>query len=156
MTTHIFYSDYIEKIRSLLDQFRTEISDLPQDALDWSPSTGQNSVAVLAVHSAGSFLYWFSDVIAGIPSGRDRAAEFLTSNLPVGEIVQKLDRSFELAQRVINQLTIEDLSGNRFSARDRKSYNVGWALLHIYEHTALHLGHLQVTRQMWEARDDKA
>jgi hypothetical protein len=32
---------------------------------------------------------------------------------------------------------------------------VGWALCHILKHTALHLGHLQITRQLWEQRQDK-
>jgi len=151
-----FFADYIEKIRALHNLIRTEISDLPQEALDWSRATGDNSVAVLTVHISGAYKYWFSDIIAGIPSGRDRDAEFLTSNQPAHAILQKLDQSMELIETVISQLTLEDLISTRISPRDGKSYSVGWAMLHVYEHTALHLGHLQITRQMWEARNDTA
>jgi hypothetical protein len=28
--------------------------------------------------------------------------------------------------------------------------NIAWSLLHALEHTALHLGHMQLTRQLWE------
>ena len=29
---------------------------------------------------------------------------------------------------------------------------VAWALLHALEHTAIHLGHMQIMRQLWEQR----
>jgi ankyrin repeat protein len=29
---------------------------------------------------------------------------------------------------------------------------VAWCLAHALEHTALHLGHMQITRQLWEQR----
>lgn len=156
MQIHPFFADYIKKIRALHDQIRTEISDLPQEALDWSLSTDDNSIAVLTVHIAGAYQFWFSDVIAGIPSGRDRAAEFLTSDQPALAILQKLDQSMDLIEAVLRPLTLEDLISTRISPRDGKSYSVGWAILHVIEHTALHLGHLQITRQMWEARNDTA
>jgi hypothetical protein len=30
---------------------------------------------------------------------------------------------------------------------------VGWALLHALEHTAIHLGHIQITQQLWDQKN---
>jgi hypothetical protein len=32
---------------------------------------------------------------------------------------------------------------------------VAWAVLHAVDHTALHLGHIQITRQLWEQRQSR-
>jgi hypothetical protein len=32
----------------------------------------------------------------------------------------------------------------------------GWALNHALAHTALHIGHAQITRQLWDARQPLA
>ncbi len=38
----------------------------------------------------------------------------------------------------------------RTDPRDGREYTVAWALFHALEHTALHLGQMQLTRQLWE------
>ena len=38
--------------------------------------------------------------------------------------------------------------------RDRK-VTVRWAILHVIEHTATHLGHIQLTRQLWESQEKR-
>jgi len=30
---------------------------------------------------------------------------------------------------------------------------VAWAILHALEHTGIHLGHIQVTQQLWQLPD---
>ncbi|OGO34491.1 MAG: hypothetical protein A2Z16_16570 [Chloroflexi bacterium RBG_16_54_18] len=149
-----FFADYLEKTRSLHEQVKMALSNLPQTALDWSTAEGENSLAVLTVHIAGANRFWFSDVISCVSSRRDREAEFQTANQTYSAIIQNLDQSLELIQHVLSQFTIQDLNSTRISPRDGKPYSVGWAMLHILEHTALHLGHMQITRQLWEARDD--
>ncbi|MCA9947468.1 MAG: DUF664 domain-containing protein [Anaerolineales bacterium] len=34
-------------------------------------------------------------------------------------------------------------------ARDRE-VPVRWGILHVIDHTALHLGHIQITAQLWQ------
>jgi uncharacterized damage-inducible protein DinB len=149
---HPFYAVYFEKISLLHGQIAAALQDLPQAALDWQPAEGTNSLAVLAVHIAGSYLYWFTDVISQQTSGRDRAAEFLTRDLGAEAINARLDESLALTRQVLEPLRLEDLAAERYSTRDQRSYSVGYALLHILEHTALHLAHMQVTRQWWQAQ----
>lgn len=146
-----FYAEYWQKTSQLVEQFKQLLSGLPVQALDWSPAPQVNSLAVLAVHTAGAYRYWLLDVIAGITSGRDREAEFSTSSLEVPAIQQRLDQILDLISQVVHPLELEDLNSIRMSQRDGKEYTVGRVLLHVYEHAALHLGHAQLTRQLWEA-----
>ena len=46
-------------------------------------------------------------------------------------------------------LTAADLDSTR-QARDRM-VPMRWAILHAIEHTALHLGHMQITYQLWSS-----
>lgn len=151
-----FFSEYLLKTGQLHEQMRQVLSGLPVVALDWKPFAGSNSLAVLAVHTAGAYRYWLSDVIAGRPSGRDREAEFEAASLPLASILQQLDGSLELLQSVLSHLTLEDLDATRTSPRDGEIYIIGRVLLHVYEHACLHLGHMQITRQLWEARQHVA
>ena len=54
------------------------------------------------------------------------------------------------AQNTLTRLTLGDLEQERVSPRDGRMFSVAWALLHALEHTAIHLGHIQITRQLWE------
>ncbi len=48
---------------------------------------------------------------------------------------------------VFSRLTAADLDEHR-DAWDR-SGDARWAILHVIDHTALHLGHMQITYQLW-------
>ncbi len=65
-----FYADYLNNLKELHQEILHTINGLPQEAFDWTPFTGSNSLSVLIVHLTGAERYWFSDVVAGVPSGR--------------------------------------------------------------------------------------
>lgn len=37
-----------------------------------------------------------------------------------------------------------------YTERLQALHTVAWRLAHALEHTALHLGHMEITRQLWE------
>ena len=51
---------------------------------------------------------------------------------------------------MLEGLALPDLEATRVSPRDGRTFTVVWCLAHALEHTALHLGHIQVTRQLWD------
>ncbi|MCK5318696.1 MAG: DUF664 domain-containing protein, partial [Anaerolineales bacterium] len=57
-------------------------------------------------------------------------------------------------QKALDKLTIQELKEIRVSPRDGREFTIGWAILHVLKHTALHLGHVEVTRHMWEMRSE--
>ena len=146
----IFFVDYINNLQELHDDIRTALVGLPQAALDWAPGPDTNSLNVLVTHLTGAERYWLGDVIAGEPSGRDREAEFRVRGLTIDSLVQRLNDIESLAQRVLAALSLIDLEATRVSPRNGRQVTVAWALDHALKHTALHLGQIQLTRQLWE------
>ena len=55
----------------------------------------------------------------------------------------------KISRRILAALSAEDLDG----AREVDGHNVPvrWAILHVIDHTALHLGHMQITYQLWNS-----
>jgi len=148
-----YFQDFLNRLDELHTNIGQAIQSLPQEALDWSPGEGMNSIAVLIVHLTGAERYWIGDVAMGEPSDRDRAAEFSVSSIPLDALQAQLAASSVYAQNALSKLALGDLEQERISPRDGRKFTVAWALLHALEHTALHLGHIQVTRQLWEQQN---
>ena len=145
-----FFQDQVDVLARLHDEILRALQGLPTEALDWSPAPGMNSIAVLVVHLTGAERYWIGDVIGQDPSGRDRDAEFRTQGLDTAALAERLNRSLDHVQQTLEKLSLADLEALRWSSRDGQEYTVGWCLGHTLEHTALHLGHIQITRQWLE------
>lgn len=149
---HGILTAYLNRLEDLHRDLNRAVDGLPAEALNWSPRAEMNSIAVLAAHSAGSERYWIGDVIARDDSRRDRAAEFRMRASGAAELVARLDAAFAYSRSVVEQLTVSDLDEKRIAPRDRREVTVAWALLHALEHIAVHLGHMQVVHDLWEAQ----
>lgn len=145
-----FFSDYLNLLRKCHDDIRKTMDGLPPEALDWNPGANMNSICVLVFHITGAERFWIGDVAAQEPSNRDRDAEFRVKNLGDEFLRKRLVDSFAYATAKLEQLTLQDLETLRTSSRG--TFTIGWSLLHALEHSHLHLGHLQITRQLWDQR----
>jgi uncharacterized damage-inducible protein DinB len=147
-----FFAAYLNNLQELHDEIRKIVKELPEEALDWNFGPEANSVNVLVVHLTGAERYWIGDVIAGEPSGRDREAEFKVRGWSAEALLQRLSETEIYLQRVLASLYLPGLDKKRISPRNGREVTVGWALGHALKHTALHLGHLQITRQLYSSR----
>lgn len=147
------YAEIIERLRLLHNEMKQAIEDLPQEALDWVPGPDINSLSVLVMHTAGAERYWIGDVIGRDDSGRVREAEFQVKGLNAETLEDRLDEVFSHSQGVLAELNLGDLESIRTSSRDSRKVTVAWSLAHALEHTALHLGHMQIIRQLWDQRN---
>lgn len=145
-----FYADYLNHLDELHTTMAKSIQGLPQEALDWKPGNETNSIAVLITHLTGAERYWIGDVVAGITTPRDRSAEFRVSGIPLETLQKRVADSTAFARQVLDSMALSALEEDRVSPRDGQKFSVSWALLHILEHTGIHLGHIQLTRQLWE------
>ena len=150
-----FLEAYLDRLQGLHVDMLRALGGLPAVALDWVPGPDMNSIAVLIVHTVGAERYWVGDVVARDPSGRDRAAEFRAQGLDTTTLEQRLGDALAHTQGVLEGLTLQDLETVRVSPRDGREYTVAWALAHALEHTAMHVGHIQIMRQLWEQRGGK-
>ncbi len=153
--TESFSGVWLRILQSMFLEIQHAMDGLPQAGLDWAPGPNTNSLAVLAVHVAGSARYLIGDVIAEESSHRDRAAEFATVGLGVDILKQRMDESFAYVRGVIEKLTPADLEATRKFPRDGSLVTVAWCVGHVLEHTAMHAGHAQLTRQLWDQQQAK-
>ena len=147
------FSDMQERFETLYKAIEKTVADLPDEALDWKPARDMNSLAVLLVHTAGALRFWVGDVAGGQPSGRVRSEEFETRQVDAAELMARLRAALDDAGQVLGELDPAGLGEMRQVADRDESHTVGWALLHALEHTAIHTGHIQITRQLWDQRN---
>jgi hypothetical protein len=143
-----FYADCLNNMQELHGDVTKTIEGLPIEALDWSPKAGVNSITVLIVHLTGSQRFLFGEVIGGQDIHRDRDAEFLAKGLTPTELIQRLNDSLKYIEVALEGLTLADLE-RRCMFRSRE-VTVGWVIGHALKHTATHLGHIQVMRDLWD------
>ncbi len=146
------FADVMERLDFLHGEIRRAINDLSVEALDWAPAEGANTMGAVVVHTLGAERYWLATVIFGQPSDRVRDSEFLARGWLGVELFEQLDKLTTLERAIFETLTLEDLEQLRRVPRDGREVTVSWALAHVIEHTAVHVGHLQLTRQLWDER----
>ncbi len=146
----------LDNYQGRIDDLRRQVSqlivDLPAEALNWYPIEGveghaTNSLAALAAHIAGAERFWIAEIVGGRPPTRDRAAEFATRVSAAAELVRLLQETGAETDQILSALSEADLDGTR--EVEGRTVPVRWGLLHVIDHTALHLGHMQITYQLW-------
>jgi uncharacterized damage-inducible protein DinB len=148
----IFFDKFCEILEFSYNELAKTIAGLPQEALDWVPGADMNSLCVLIVHTAGSERFWVGDVAMGETSNRVRATEFEAKGLDEAALKKRLDDTLAYTRQALARLTLEDLEKTCIDPRSGNQTNIGWALMHALEHTSLHLGHAQITRQLWDQK----
>jgi uncharacterized damage-inducible protein DinB len=144
--------NYLAVLQDLRGQVKKLLQGLDGEALDWQPiqekgELATNSMTAMAVHLAGSENFWIKEIIGGQPIQRNRDAEFASKGAGASELIARLDASGKDTEKVLPSLTAANLEETR-KFRDR-TVTVRWAILHVIEHTAMHIGHMQLTRQLW-------
>ena len=145
--------NYRQRIDHLRGQVRELVAGLPAEALNWTPlpvegqEDATNSLAVLAAHTVGAEHFWIAEVVGGRPPTRDRDAEFATRVAHGEELLALVDRTAAETAEILSGLAASALDGEREARGERVP--VRWCLMHVATHTALHLGHMQLTYQLW-------
>lgn len=148
-----FLEDYVDQFNWMHADIENQITGLPPEALDWIPGEDIPSICVLVMHVVGAERYWIGDVVLNDSSNRDREAEFLSKNCRIDDLITGMEQNRRYISNSLKDINYEEFSSERISPRDGKKITVGWALNHAVEHTAIHLGHIQIIRQLWEQRN---
>lgn len=143
---------YRVRLADLRRLIKELVADLTPEALNWRPlpeSAGEfNSLAVMIAHAAGAERFWIIESIGGQTATRDRDAEFKVVTGSLDELLARLDRAEAETNAVLAALDPAVL--DTMIVVRGKEVSVRWALAHVLEHTAIHFGHMQITRQLWE------
>ncbi len=147
---------YFEALLDRLDELHHEVEEtldeLPAEAIDWVPAPEMNSLAVLVTHMTGSERYWVGDVVLGDLSFRNRSAEFRVQGLDAAALKKRLTDLAAYEKSAFEQLQVAELGSPRVTPSDGRNTTVAWALNHALEHTAVHVGHIQILKQMWQLK----
>lgn len=142
----------LERIgRDVLAQLNT----LPDTLLNQPlPLPETNSLFALATHLVGMSEFWVLALVGQQQIQRDRSAEFLAVGT-ADELVRRYTQWLEHMHEVLNSLPDSSM-GHIVEPPDEYRTTGGLVdgpvtvldcLLHTIEHSALHLGHIQLTRQ---------
>jgi DinB superfamily len=138
--------------RQVHQQLRDELDGLDDDAINWVPTPGANSIAIIVTHLVGSERETLR-CCAGARSERDRDAEFVGRPLTVREVFLFLDGADDLLTELEPQLDASWLMAEfplpTFPAEERRP-GLTW-LVGNYGHAREHVGQIQVTKQLYQS-----
>jgi len=148
--------DLLATLERLTNQLVQGVTSAPAEALDWAPAPQTNSVAVLATHALGANNHWLVSIIGGEDDGRDREAEFRALRADLGNVEERARAWLADARRILEPMSAADLD----QPCRRPSPSEGWmahltargAILHVVEHIGMHIGHMELTLQLWQAK----
>jgi hypothetical protein len=142
-------------LTKLAGEAREQLEGVPErDLNEWKPALGLqdvNTFYALTTHLIGAGEYWVLHAAAGRPTDRNRAAEFIASG-SLETLLARLDRWLTEVRGYLATLSEDDLG--RYFERggvDPLRRTVADCLIHAATHTAEHVGHLQIQRQIWNA-----
>ena len=141
-----------------LDLLRATIDGLPSAAPDERPSgPDTNSLAVLVTHALHSTRAWLSVAVAAPLPERDRPAEFAVSAADLDAFLAGFDAMSNDCQALLEHAGPFD-PGRVGTAPWRpgdlaqEPVTAAWALIHALVHLREHVGHAELTRQLWNER----
>ena len=145
---------YRQFFGDLHQQIDTLIQDLPAAALNWVPiSCGDeatNSVAVLVTHITGAEQFWVCEKLGERSIDRDRETEFQVTVSDVAELRRRLQETDRMVHEVLS--TVDPARLDEVTQIRDHALTLRWGVIHMIEHTAQHLGHIQLTLQLWRAQ----
>ena len=137
-------NDALASLRDIPDALLNKRLDLPES----------NTLFVLATHLAGAGEFWSLELAAGRKVVRDRAAEFSASGT-FADLEVHFRRWTDAVRETLGPLPDAVLDEVRQGPPNSYAgvlppgqMTARECLLHAVEHAALHLGHIQLTRQL--------
>jgi len=138
--------------RQVHQQLRHELSDLDDEAVRWMPTEGANPIAVIVRHILGSEAECLGTV-AEVEVTRDRDAEFLPGSAGVEGLLRLVDEADVRIDDLASRITPERLGESAALPTlpsDELRPAMTW-LIGNYGHAREHVGHVQLTRQLFLA-----
>ena len=143
--------EYAARLDIIRTQAREAVRGLDAEALNWTPPAQEtNSAAALVHHMWGLERFFIRQVVGGHDIGRDRDAEFAAQAATAEELERLLDEARKDTEATLEALRDDQLGEQREIRGNR--WTVQGILLYATSHLSEHLGHLELTCQLYEHR----
>ena len=132
-----------------LEKLKTEITSYKDEKKMWEV-TGDlsNSAGNLCLHICGNLQHFIGSVLGISGYKRDRDSEFSRKNIPMDEIIRKIDHTIFTVKKTLNELDVNKLEEiypiNVFG----KEMTTGFFLAHLTTHLNYHLGQINYHRRL--------
>ena len=150
---------YAEKFREI-EQL---LAELPSEALLWKPferspwQGASNELGLIIAHAVSSTVYllrqaeWMLGRIEWEHvDGDEGPQEFGLANHDPAYLRARAQRTHAYVEQFLDSLTPADLDGSRpHPRRPDRQLTVRYSIQHAIEHMSQHIGHAQLTRQLW-------
>ena len=142
-------------LTKLVGQALEQIAGVPEEDLNaWRPALGLediNTFYALMTHILGSNEYWILHAAGGQPIERNRPAEFRATGTRTA-LIERADKLVEETRAFLATLSEADLERVfERGGHDPLRWTAADCITHAVEHTGVHVGHLQIQRQIWNA-----
>ncbi len=145
----------ISRLEAMHQEYLEYMHGLTTEELDWSPGPEMNSLCVLAVHVTAAERFWIGIGIDDVGE-RNRPAEFLASGYELEALKALFAANIAFYKEAFRALDASRLAEvvdvGHFMDRPSQLVTRAYALLRGLDHTAEHLGHAGMTRQLLDRR----
>ncbi|MBI4498846.1 MAG: DUF664 domain-containing protein [Chloroflexi bacterium] len=150
-----FLAETLAVLREQHAEMAKQITGLPAAALEWKPGPGTNSLAVLVLHCLGTERSWLSLAAAAAPlPRRNREAEFRASGHDAATLLGMLQAADSAVEPLLGQVDPAKLGTpldlGYTTVTGQRTVTPAWAIQHTVDHLGQHVGHMQLTRQLWD------
>jgi len=132
-----------------LEKLKSEITSYKDEKKMWEV-TGDlsNSAGNLSLHICGNLQHFIGSVLGISGYKRDRDSEFSRKNIPMDEMIRKIDHTIFTVKKTLNELDVNKLEEiypiNVFG----KEMTTGFFLAHLTTHLNYHLGQINYHRRL--------
>ncbi len=142
---------YLDTLDGMRRSIRQALEGVDTQGLNWNPLPGDaNSLYAIVSHVCTSEINTIHGRIAGGPLVPDAHAAFAAQGEDANELLSRLDGIGVTTRTVLEGIDAEGLDREIDPGGGRPPRSVrGWISMHV-RHTALHLGHIEITKQFYE------
>lgn len=143
------FATSIKILAALHKEIFAILEEVGVEGMNWKPGGENfNSLYTTAYHTICSQNWWITENLNQVKIERDRTAEFKAYAENLDQLYQMYESIQSETKRILETVGCNEIQHLR-EVKGRK-VSVEWIVIHVVEHTALHLGHMQVTKQLWE------
>lgn len=154
---------YRRLVREKYAEIEQLLAGLPAEALLWKPFESSpwqgpcSPLGLIIAHAISSTVYLVrqAEYAAGkrewsTVDGDEGSEEFGPANHDPAYLRTRSRRTYELVDQMLAGFTPEELDRSRpHPKRSDRVFTVRYPIQHAIEHLSQHIGHAQITRQLW-------
>lgn len=151
-----------EILNDLHADIKKQLQGLDAAGLNWVPEGEEevNSLYGIVVHVAAAEMSLAGRslgerLLPDLPELKTDESIFKSQATSTGRAYELLDQAVGITKGVLERLTPELLGEQRVSPREGSIRSARYWIYHTLDHAATHLGHMELTRQLYLSRDNK-